>query len=1133
MRKVIQFFIERPIWTNAAIAIVILFGLWSVFNLNRSFFPELDPNRISVTVFYPGASPEEIEEGVSIKLEQAIKGLKDIEFIEVTSQENVAQLAIKAEQDANMEELMSDIENAVNSINSFPQGAEKPTITRIKAGTMSSSVAFVGITSKQPEKTTRADLTQIANQVERDLLNTRVITQLIKQGFPETELTINVREKDLLRYNISFEEIAAAVNSKNNDVTAGVIRGRLQDVNIRSNNRGATPEEIGAIILRTSQTGEKIKIKDVADVQMGFAEGSEESRFNNQPSISIQILKTTDEDLAAISQAIRDYKEQFNKENEDFSFEIYFEFNEMLSERIDLLTENGIVGLVLVLLALGLFLNIKLSAWVAFGIPFSFLGMFIFGMWYGMTINMISLFGMILVVGILVDDGIVIAENIYAHFEKGKKAPQAAIDGTMEVLPSVFTSVLTTMLAFSVLLFVEGLEMMREMAFVVIACLAFSLFEAFFVLPSHLASKKVLSEDKNPKLKTWMGLALMVGGLGVIYLGASLFSSGLTVTQALFPFAVIVGGAVMIFVGFSGSPVEQKVRYGAESVIRLIRDKVFSDTVELTLSDRRILGIPFFTIRRVAFFVPMAFTVSTVLFLAKGKIGATFFPNIPPDFFNIEVAYTPGDTKEQTADFLYLSSQVLMEENQRIIEEFGDTLLSYFTSTVGGTMNLGQAGSHAGMINVYYNSERHNTPVDTLINRVIRRVKATPQGKLAKEFFVGGFNRFGADIEFGMSSDDNAELDRARAMFRQELKNMKGVQNVKDNSPDGRSEVYIQLLPQADIYGVGQAEVISQIRNGFFGREAQRLIIGTDEVKVWVRYPYEDRQSIEDLRNMKIKTASGMAVPLSQVATFSIGRGPESLKRRDGKRQIKVDATSVYPDSVAVYNTRISDEVVPKISQVFPSVSFTKMGQFERGQKTGNSMMYMAMIVIVMMVIVISLHFISVYQAFLILLVIPAGIAGAIFGHGLVGIPVSVLSAFGMVALLGVLINDAVVFLDKYNQLLLAGVSSKEAAYQAAIARFRPILLTTITTVSGLLPLIAEQSVQAKFLVPMATSIAFGVLFGTLFILAFFPAAILFGNDVKRLFLYIWNGDLPSHEAVETALKNQKEISEKRSDEKA
>ena len=442
-------------------------------------------------------------------------------------------------------------------------------------------------------------------------------------------------------------------------------------------------------------------------------------------------------------------------------------------------------------------------------------------------------------------------------------------------------------------------------------------------------------------------------------------------------------------------------------------------------------------------------------------------------------------------------------------------------------MNLGQFGNHTGMLNVYYNSEEVNTPLDTLTNRVIRRITALPQGKLTKEFFVGGFNRFGADVEFGLSSEDPIELDKARNLFRDELGKMEGIQNVKDNFPDGKSEVYVELLPQAEIYGIGKAEVVNQIRNGFFGREAQRLIIGTDEVKVWIRYPEKDRQSLVDLQDMRVKTPTGLAIPLNQIAKFSVGRGPVSLKRRDGKRQIKIDATSKYPDSVAVFNTRISDDIIPKIATVFPTVEFAKMGQFERSQKTGNSMMYMTMIVIVVMCIVISLHFTSLFQAFLILLVIPAGVAGAILGHGIVGIPVSVLSVFGMIALLGVLINDAVVFLDRYNQLILEGESSWNACYEAAISRFRPILLTTITTVAGLLPLIAEKSMQAQFLIPMAVSIAFGVLFGTLFILGFFPAAILFGNDVKRFFAWFWKGKKPTHLEVESVLKTQQRVNEK------
>ena len=527
-------------------------------------------------------------------------------------------------------------------------------------------------------------------------------------------------------------------------------------------------------------------------------------------------------------------------------------------------------------------------------------------------------------------------------------------------------------------------------------------------------------------------------------------------------------------------------------------------------------------------FIPLIFTVTTIGMLASGRIGATFFPDIPPDFFNIEVAYSPGDTKTKTKSFINQATQVLLEENQKIAKKTGDTMLSYYTSTIGASMNLGQFGNHVGMINVYYESI-DEVPVDTLINRVIRRLTESHEGKLANDFFVGGFNRFGADVEFGMSSDNAKELNEAKKAFKTELSNMEGIQNVKDNSPDGRREIDIKLLPQAEVFGLGKAEIINQIRNGFFGREAQRVIIGTDEVKIWVRYPEQDRNTITDLKNMRIKTISGTAVPLHQVANFEIDRGPESLKRRDGVRQVKVDATSAFPDSVANYNTQISEKIVPKIEAAFPGVSFKKMGQFERSQKTGNSMMYMTIIVLVAMVIVISLHFNSLFQAFLILLVIPAGIAGAILGHGIVGIPVSVLSAFGMIALLGVLINDAVVFLDKYNQTILEGKSSREAAYIAAISRFRPILLTTITTVAGLLPLIAEESMQAQFLIPMAVSIAFGVLFGTLFILAFFPAAILFGNDIKRISSWIWSGNLPKENEIETALKKHIEIKEKRS----
>lgn len=1112
MRNFIDFFIKRPIWGNAFIAIIVVFGVFTISRMQRSFFPELDPKTIIVSVFYPGASPAEMEEGVTIKVEQSIKGLDGIDEINSVSNENSAQVTIKAFQDADIEELLSDVENAVNSISSFPQGAEKPIITRIKSGGMGSTVAFVGIAAKT-ENVNRVELTDLATKVERDLLNTKEITEINKNGFPEKEITVNVREDDLLRYNISIQEVSGAIAQKNLDLTAGIIRGGVQEMSIRSNNRETSEEEIGKITVRTTASGEQITVSDIATVKLGYSEASQEAEYNGKPSVSFQIEKTVDQDIAKITKALHDYRDKFNKANPNFELVIFFEFNEMLNQRIDLLTSNGIMGLVLVLIFLGLFLNLKLSAWVAFGIPFSFLGMFIIGLTYGITINMISLFGMILVVGILVDDGIVIAENIYTHYERGKSARQAAIDGTMEVLSSVFSSVLTTVVAFSVLLFVEGLEMMREMAFVVIACLTFSLFEAFVILPAHLAHQNILEEREKSEFRFRKAWLYILGGILVVFIGSQLFpyTKG-QFSAMLLPFSLFVVGAMLIWRGFTRSPMEQRVRGAADRFIKNVRDKYYLTAVGLFIGQKR-------KMYRLSFFLPFLFTVITIMMMGSKTIGFTFFPNIPPDFFNVEVAYKPGENKESAKAFLEEATRIVEEENRKINQEKGDSLMRYYTATLGTASNLGQFGNHTGSLMVFLDNENSDTPSDTLMNRVLRRIKQTEKGRLAQGLFVGGFNRFGKEIELGLTSADEQSLLMAREFMKEELRDIPGVINIKDNMPPGRYEVYLNLRPQAEVLGLSKNEILSQVRANFFGSEAQRVIIGTDEVKIWVRFPQEDRQSLSDLENLRISNRTGVAVPLKKIADFKWGRAPESLKRRNGQRIIKIDAECTDPDAVADINQEIRKKLFPKMQQLYPEVQPVSLGQFERSQKTGNSMGGVAIIAVIIMFIIISLHFNSLSQAFLIMLVVPAGLAGAILGHGIVGIPVSILSVFGMIALLGVLVNDAIVFLDRFNDLLLEGNSVKEAAMEAAASRFRPILLTTLTTVAGLLPMIAETSLQAQFLIPMATSIAFGVLFGTIFILLFYPSAIIFWNGARRFFRYLWRMEYPNELEVEPVMK--------------
>lgn len=1100
MRRVIEFFLDRPIWGNAAIAIVLMFGLFSVFTMKRSFFPEMEPIIINVSVIYPGASPQEMEEGVTIKLEQAIKGLVGIDETNATSAENISQIRIKAFRDTDMDELLNEVENAVSSINSFPKGAEQPIVTMNKSNGMSSIVAFVGVSAKNLDAD-MTDLTDMATQIERDLLDSKEITQIVMTGFPVKEISINTRAQDLLRYNISFQEISMAVGSRNIDITSGIIRGNVEEMNIRSNNRVTTEDEIEKIIIRTSPTGEQITIKDVATVKMGFSESSQDARYNGFPSVQFQIEKTKDQDITTITEALHEYQKKFADDHLDYSFDIYYEFNGMLADRIDLLSRNGVMGLILILLFLGIFLNLKLSAWVAFGIPFSFLGMFIFGMPYGMSINMISLFGMILVVGILVDDGIVIAENIYTHYEKGKTPRRAAIDGTLEVLSSVFSSVITTIVAFSILLFVEGMEMMREMAFVAISCLLFSLFEAFIILPAHLGHKKILNDPKEKEYWSYLiGALVMLSGIAVIFLGVQTMPENASFLVKLFSYTLIISGAIVFLIGYSKSKVEKAVRGGSDRAIKYMRDKWFKVAVGLIVGTRRrwyILG----------FLFPMLFTFTTISLMGSGTIAFTFFPDIPPDFINIEAAYMPGDSKVKSEEFILAATDILMEENQRIIDENGDTLVSYFSSNIGFSQNIEQVGNHTCGLMIFMNGEDVNTPVDTLMNRIIRRLAVTPEAQLAQETYVGGFNRFGKEIELGFTSDNQSSLSGARDLFKAELEKKEGVINIKDNMPEGKKEVYLKMRPQADIYGLQKSDVLNQVRQGFFGQEAQRVIIGTDEVKIWVRYPIEDRNSFSDLENMKIRTAQGVIIPLKDICDFEVGRAPESLRRRDGQRIVRIDADAADPDKVAEINTFITDTIVPLVEKSYPDVSYTQLGQAQQSDKTKASMMILTLIGVVIMFIILSLHFNSVFSSFLIMLVIPAGIGGAILGHGLIGIPVSLFSFFGMIALLGVLINDAIVFLDRYNDLIAQGKNTRQAAIEAAVSRFRPIILTSLTTVVGLLPIISETNMQAQFLIPVAVSLAFGVLFGTIFILLFYPSAILFWNGLRRFGRWIWKGE--------------------------
>ena len=1036
MKKIISYFIKYPIYANAIIIITALAGILSLAIMPHSFFPELPPNKIYVDVAYPGASPEEIEEGITTRIEESLNGIEGIEEITSTSSENRSNVTVKIYEGFDIDEILQDIKSSVDAIYSFPEGAEKATIKKQKSrgmGGMGNMVGFYALTG--PDNLWK--LKTKSDKIEQDLLNDDEISQIQIIGYAPIIISVEINETQLLRYNLTFDVISAAIKRSNIDISGGSVKTNKDEIVIRSNNKKTTSEEIGEIVVFSDNNGDIIRLREVAKVKLEFSDIPLISYVNGKRSISFIIKKTPEEDIQKIAKSLNNYIQKFNSNTEGYEIITLFQFADMLEQRIDTLSYNLIIGLFLVLLILGLFLSFRLSLWVAFGIPFSFIGMISIGVFYGMTINMVSLFGMILVVGILVDDGIVIAENIYSHFEKGKSPTKAALDGTMEVVTPVLTSVLTTVFAFSTLLFVGGqMEMMQEMAFSVIAALLFSLIEAFLILPSHLASKAVLKEDTT-----------------------SVFSG-----------------------------IKQKV----EGYVVSMRNKY-------TEINKRIVKN-----YRIHVWTPVVFMFFVSLLLISGAIRWTFFPSVPFNEVIIECAFKPGEREFRTENFLWYCDSIVEDYNKELIEKFDDSLITHTSISVGFTENLGVSGSHVGSIRVAIKENELISTID-ISNEIQRRIHPDSIDQLEK-LSIGGPQQFGKAVSISIQSDNDKQLRESVIWLKEKMNSINMVKEVLDNGGVGNREIHITLKEKAYSLGLNETVILKQIRQGFYGEEVQRLIIGRDEVKIWLRYPKENRNSIEDLNKIKIKTISGQLYSLEELVDYSFKRGRVKINHINGTKEIRVDANLYNDEYSGEVNEEIERKYLSNLKLYFPEVSYEIKGQAQEAADSGKRLGIAFLISIILIVLTISLNFKSFYQARLILMVVPVGVFSAILGHGIVGKPFSIMSVWGVVALIGILVNDAVVMLDKYNRNMAEGMSMEDAVVGAGRSRFRAIILTTITTFVGLFPLILEKSFQAQFLIPMAISVAFGVLFGTLILLFYFPALILYFNDIRRARWWLWQG---------------------------
>jgi multidrug efflux pump subunit AcrB len=1044
MNGIIAFFVRYRVWTNVLMFSIILFGFLFYRDLKFSFFPETRPDFLTVQVAYPGASPEEVEEGVVLKIEEAIDGLEGIDRVTSVSKENFGVVTVEVLPEAQMDIVVQDVKNAVDRINSFPLGSEKPVIFEQKFRTRALSVVLYG-------ETDLYNLKYYAERMRDDLLATPEISQVDVAGVPRLEFSIELSEENLRRYDLRFRDVADAVGAENINLSGGKFDTRDEEILIRANAREYFARELAGLVVRASTDGTPVMLKDVATVRERWEDVPDKSYYDGHPAVVLNLEKTKEEDILAVAETAKRFVAKFNENHKQVKALVLDDRTVALNQRLDLLISNGLMGLALVVITLGFFLNLRLSLWVSVGIPFSFAGMFIVAGLTGITINVISLFGMIVVVGILVDDAIVVGENIYAHYERGKPPIRAAIDGAREMLAPVTASVLTTIIAFLPFFFLDGSlgKFIWHMALVVIATLAFSLIESFLILPAHLAHSKGLHPHAQ----------------------------------------------------------DNRVRKRIDSFIEWLTHSVYGNTLRFALRHKWLVVV-----------TPVAAVMITIGLIRGGLIGLTFFPYIDGDTMPVNLTLVAGRQEADTDSLLARIERTAWKMNDELKRERADGLdVVLGIKRDIGANEFGESGSHTGVLTLeLLDGELRNIDTPELANRLREMVGPVPE---AHKLTYGRVGFFGKPVSVSLLGNDLGQLMRARDLLVEELQNFPTLKDVTDSEQEGRREIDIRLKPQAYALGLTLRDVASQVRQGFFGLEIQRLQRGRDEIRVWVRYTEDDRSALGFIERMRIHAPNGAEYPFSELADYTLARGITSINRLENQREIKVEANLAnFDDDLPPILQDIRANVMPKVLEQVRGVRASFEGQSRNQAKTGASMRVAFSIALLAMFILIVLVFRSYAQAALVFSIIPIGVLGAVWGHGIHGLQLNTLSLYGIIALTGIIINDSIVLIDQINRNLRAGKNVYDAVYDAGLSRLRPIILTTATTALGLAPLIFETSRQAQFLIPMAVSVAYGLAFGTFILLIVVPASFLVLNRVRGLWRQFVTQVRPSPEDVEPAV---------------
>ncbi len=1030
---IINWFIENHVATNLLTILILFFGIYTVgffglFGQSASIpiedLPNPEPKTVIVNTFVLGSTPEDIEKSVTTKIEEAIKSIQGIDKIESTTTANSSRVSIRSVNNYDIDDLLDDVKTQVDAISTFPSQVDKILVSKRKN---TPDIIWISLYGDVSEKELKTKATELKDKL---LLNKQV-EKVGLFGDRDFEIKIEISDYNLEKFNLTFSEVAQAIKNSSLDLSVGTINSSQGKIKLRIKQQAYTKKDFENIVLRATDKGQKILIKDVASVIDGFKEDDFFALFNNKPSLLLKVYGSDTSNILLAAKSAKKIAQDFAKNlPKNIKVTAWNDKTTYVQDRIDLFNKNVVMAVILVFILLSLFLNIKLAFWVAFGIPVSFSGALILMKLTGLSINKITLFGFILVLGIIVDDAIVIGESIFTQKRKENNSPQATINGASKVAMAATFGVLTTIAAFFPLTQIDSDmgEIMANMAYVVIFCLIFSLIESKFILPSHLHNIKVVTNDT--KHKNFL----------------------------------------------------QKIQSKTISSFEVFIDKIYQPSLKISLKYR------YFTL-----LIFISILILTVSLVAGGIVKRVSFPIIEAEIISVSVEMQPNTPLKTTVKVAKLISNAVNTADELIVKKN-----NLDGSNIKNIVSYNDSDISFNIFALLTSSEERETSATVIASKWREVIGKVPSVKSIN--FSSALKFSISDIQIELNGNNLDKIKQASLEVQERVEKFKGIKDISTSLDIGEKEIIIKPKPIAEFYGISKAKLTNEVRAAFYGLQAQRIQRDKDDIRVMIKYPLDKRKYVSDLYNLKIRTNTGQKIPVSAVADLEISEADTTINHTNGKRSIIVYA-NINKD------VNSSEEIMEELKISFfkrlekkHNITVTLGGEADQSSKTNQGAIFGFVISLFLIYMLLAVALKSYANPLIIMIVIPFGIIGAILAHWATGNSISFPSNFGIIALSGVVVNDSLVFVSSITRYKKKNYDTHKSVMLTGVNRFRPIVLTSLTTFIGLVPLLLETSLQAQFLIPVAISLGFGILFATFLTLYLLPSLYYILDDIRDLF---------------------------------